>query len=50
MLEYGHGAIPSTMTFALADSLFSTTDLITIAKYFRIYGTKIVRSLLAGKI
>ncbi len=36
MLEYGRGFIPSTMPFALSDSFFSTQDLITVAKTFRI--------------
>ena len=30
MLEYGRGAIPSTLLFALADSFTSTTDLLTV--------------------
>ena len=28
MLEYGRGLIPSTLIFALADSIFSTTDMV----------------------
>jgi len=36
MLEYGHGFIPSTMPFAMSDSLFSTNDFYTIYKYFKV--------------
>ena len=38
MLEYGRGFIPSTLPFALADTVFSTTDFVNLAKIFRIYG------------
>ena len=37
MVEYGRGFIPSTMVFALADTLFSTTDFMTMFYTFRIY-------------
>lgn len=38
MVEYGRGFIPSTLTFALADTIFGTTDLVTLYYTFRIYG------------
>ena len=37
MVEYGRGFIPSTMGFALADTLFSTQDFLTMFYAFRIY-------------
>lgn len=37
MVEYGRGFIPSTLGFALADSLFSTHDFLTVFYTFRIY-------------
>ena len=37
MVEYGRGFIPSTLGFALADSVFSTTDLLTVFYTMRIY-------------
>ena len=37
MLEYGRGFIPSTMGFALADTIFSTQDVLTLYYTFRIY-------------
>ena len=36
MLEYGRGLIPSTLPYALSDSIFSTNDFITVLKTFRI--------------
>ncbi|XP_005109066.1 sigma non-opioid intracellular receptor 1 [Aplysia californica] len=37
MVEYGRGFIPSTLTFALADSFFSTTDLLTVFYTVKVY-------------
>ncbi|XP_067658667.1 sigma non-opioid intracellular receptor 1-like [Haliotis asinina] len=37
MVEYGRGFIPSTLTFALADTFFSTTDFVTLFYILRIY-------------
>jgi hypothetical protein len=37
MLEYGRGFIPSTLGFALADTLFSTHDFITLFYVCRVY-------------
>eukprot|EP00042_Codosiga_hollandica_P008571 m.19637 g.19637 ORF g.19637 m.19637 type:complete len:213 (+) comp31225_c0_seq1:3-641(+) len=50
MLEYGRGLIPSTMPFALSDSFFSTQDLITVAKTFRLYGVAVTKELLQGNL
>uniref|UniRef100_A0A8C8W079 Sigma non-opioid intracellular receptor 1 n=1 Tax=Peromyscus maniculatus bairdii TaxID=230844 RepID=A0A8C8W079_PERMB len=30
MVEYGRGVIPSTLAFALADTIFSTQDFLTL--------------------
>ncbi len=36
-VEYGRGFIPSTLGFALSDSVFSTQDFYIIYKTFKIY-------------
>ncbi|MEM9865224.1 MAG: ERG2 family protein [Myxococcota bacterium] len=50
MLEYSRGAIPSMLPFGLADTLVSTLDFRTFGTTVRRYGTKVVGSLLRGKI
>ena len=37
MVEYGRGFIPSTLGFALADTLFSTQDFLTMFYTVRVY-------------
>ena len=37
MVEYARGFIPSTLGFALADTLFSTTDFVTLFYILRVY-------------
>ncbi|KAM8872637.1 sigma non-opioid intracellular receptor 1 [Synchiropus picturatus] len=37
MVEYGQGFIPSTLGFALADTLFSTQDFVTMFYIIRVY-------------
>ncbi|KAL4221156.1 Sigma non-opioid intracellular receptor 1 [Mactra antiquata] len=37
MVEYGRGFIPSTLGFALADTLFSTQDFVTLFYILRVY-------------
>ncbi|KAG7266256.1 hypothetical protein CRUP_008595 [Coryphaenoides rupestris] len=37
MVEYGRGFIPSTLGFALADTLFSTMDFVTLLHTARFY-------------
>uniref|UniRef100_A0A7M4FAC4 Sigma non-opioid intracellular receptor 1 n=1 Tax=Crocodylus porosus TaxID=8502 RepID=A0A7M4FAC4_CROPO len=37
MVEYGRGFIPSTLTFALADTIFSTQDFLTFFYTLRVY-------------
>lgn len=37
MVEYGRGFIPSTLTFALADTIFSTQDFLTLFYTIQVY-------------
>uniref|UniRef100_A0A8D0E4I0 Sigma non-opioid intracellular receptor 1 n=1 Tax=Salvator merianae TaxID=96440 RepID=A0A8D0E4I0_SALMN len=37
MVEYGRGFIPSTLAFALADTVFSTQDFVTLFYTARVY-------------
>ncbi|RUS79024.1 hypothetical protein EGW08_013235 [Elysia chlorotica] len=37
MVEYGRGFIPSTLVFALADTVFSTTDFVNTFYILRVY-------------
>ncbi|KAL3861752.1 hypothetical protein ACJMK2_007775 [Sinanodonta woodiana] len=37
MVEYGRGFIPSTLGFALADTIFSTQDFVTLFYILRVY-------------
>ncbi len=37
MVEYGRGFIPSTLGFALSDTLFSTQDVVTLFHILRVY-------------
>lgn len=37
MVEYGRGFIPSTLGFALADTVFSTQDFVTMFYILRVY-------------
>lgn len=37
MVEYGRGFLPSTLGFALCDSIFSTTDFVQVFKLIRMY-------------
>lgn len=50
MLEYSKGVIPSYIPFAMGDSLFSTQDLLTVAKSVVVYGRLVLGQLLIGKI
>lgn len=50
MVEYGRGFIPSTLLFALADNLFSTTDHYLLYKVLRIYTIAIVREIFQGNL
>lgn len=38
MVEYGRGFIPSTLGFALADTIFSTQDFLTLYYILVTYG------------
>lgn len=37
MVKYGRGFIPSTLTFALADTIFSTQDFLTLFYTIQVY-------------
>lgn len=42
MVEYGRGFIPSTLGFALADTLFSTQDFMTMFYIIRVYAKAMI--------
>ena len=46
MVEYGRGFLPSTLVFALADTLFSTTDYHQLFKILKVYAIPMTRELL----
>ncbi len=50
MLEYARGFIPSMLPFGLADTLFSTLDLRTVARTIGSYSKLATGELLRGKI
>ena len=50
MVEYGRGFVPSTLGFALSDTLFSTQDFYTLYRIVRIYVIAIVQELLQGNL
>eukprot|EP01138_Halocafeteria_seosinensis_P010190 gb/GECG01010407.1/.p1 GENE.gb/GECG01010407.1/~~gb/GECG01010407.1/.p1 ORF type:complete len:234 (+),score=29.41 gb/GECG01010407.1/:1-702(+) len=49
MVEYARGFIPSAMPFALADSLFSAQDVLSIWKSVKMYGQEVVRNMWSGR-
>ena len=49
-LEYARGVIPLMLPFGVADTLFSTLDVRTLLRTFRIYGQATVGELTRGKI
>lgn len=50
MLEYARGPIPTMLPFGLADSVFSTVDLVCVCRTLWTYGRLVVRELLRGKV
>ncbi|XP_014669098.1 PREDICTED: sigma non-opioid intracellular receptor 1-like [Priapulus caudatus] len=46
MLEYGRGLIPTTLPFALSDTLFGTQDFVTLYRTLRIYCKALWQELL----
>ena len=46
MVEYGRGFLPSTLGFALGDSVFSTMDFVQIFKILRMYTRSLVQETL----
>ncbi|KAL8620083.1 Sigma non-opioid intracellular receptor 1 [Nucella lapillus] len=43
MVEYGRGFIPSTLGFALADNIFSTTDFLTLIYILNVYAKALLQ-------
>lgn len=43
MVEYGRGFVPSTLGFALWDSIFSTLDFVSASKLIAVYAKALVR-------
>ena len=48
MVEYGRGFVPSTLTFALADTVFGTTDFYLMYQTFKLYSVAVFHELLMG--
>ncbi|EDV23543.1 Sigma non-opioid intracellular receptor 1 [Trichoplax sp. H2] len=48
MVEYGRGFIPSTLGFALSDTIFGTQDFVLLFRILRIYARAITQELLQG--
>ena len=46
MVEYGRGVLPSTLGFALCDSIFSTMDFISSFKLLKMYARGLVQETL----
>jgi len=46
MVEYGRGFVPSTLGFALCDSIFSTMDFVQVFKIFRMYARCLIQETL----
>lgn len=46
MVEYGRGFLPSTLGFALCDSIFSTMDFVQVYKLIRMYTRALVHETL----
>lgn len=49
-VEYGRGFIPSTLGFALSDTVFSTQDFYVMYRTLRIYTIALIQELLQGNI
>ena len=50
MVEYGRGFLPSTLVFALADTLFSTTDFYQLYKVLKVYSIAMTSELMQGNM
>ena len=49
-VEYGRGFIPSTLGFALSDTLFSTQDFYILYRVIRIYCIALFQEILQANI
>ena len=47
-VEYGRGFIPSTMGFALSDTIFGTQDFVILYKTLRIYAIALAQEIWYG--
>ena len=45
MVEYGRGFIPSTLGFALSDTLFGTQDFYTLYRTIKVYAFALVHEM-----
>jgi hypothetical protein len=50
MVEYGRGMVPSSLVFALADTVFSTTDYYFMCDILWFYAKAIGKEVLQGNI
>ena len=48
IVETGRGLLPTTLPFALADSLFSTLDWYSVLKLLRVYSKAIVHDMIVN--
>lgn len=49
ILEYARGPIPPMLPFGVADTIFSTLDLATLCRTFRLYAGQVARSARARR-
>ena len=50
MVEYGRGLIPTTLLFALADTIFSTTDYYLLYEILKLYSKAIGGEIMQGNL
>lgn len=50
MVEYGRGLIPTTLLYALADTMFSTTDYYLLYKTLKLYSKAIGGEIMQGNL
>lgn len=48
MVEYGRGLIPTSLIFAFADTIFSTTDYYILYDVMRVYAKAMVNEIMLG--
>ena len=50
MVEYGRGLIPTTLLYALADTMFSTTDYYLLYEILKIYSKAMGGEIMQGNL